>query len=707
MSDKPVIEWVGLYQEKYGTLITTESTSHPAKMARGLVFKIYEYALERGYIKKGNWILDPFFGAGCTALPALMHGINVWGNELEPLFTDCARGCECTGISKAEWVRFFERWRRAAYKDRHFCPQCISQAERPVKSTELSLSQASKKRRARIAELEASLRDKGKPRRATLVNPIPYPEKFNHVARQADMFGFVLEASYERNSYTIPHTTAHHYTGNLENWQKYAKNGAVSICTMGDSCQLTSIIREQVGGVVSSPPFNDSLAHKTNASDTTNLGIAADGSKRGGSFVKGNYGDSPSQLGNMPDGQFDSVVGSPPYVDSIHQGQGGTGDTANPDKRKNWTQNKGYGQESGQLGSLTEGSLDSIISSSPFADSIGSDAPDRRGGLYRDERRRNDKNLTGTYGDSEGQLGRLTDEGFDASIGSPPYADSLKPETPEQTEAKQKRIAKSKTLYDGRKLESSSPGKAALGGGYGITDGNLGAMPEGQMDASISSPSFAGNSGGRGDASRNGIDPALFDRSSGGMKRGTGDSEDNLDHLPMTGFDSAVSSPAYGEGEKGHPSLGSVNQDNWGNEGTNIAGRRGKNGRYGQSENQIANENPVTFWAASKEILLQCYLLLKPGAYSFWVVKMYVKNSKLVDFPGQWLKLCEVCGFEHVETIIAWQTEDKGTNYDLDGGKQKKVVRRQSFFRLLHIKNHPELAIDSEIVLVMRKHPHR
>ncbi len=92
------------------------------------------------------------------------------------------------------------------------------------------------------------------------------------------------------------------------------------------------------------------------------------------------------------------------------------------------------------------------------------------------------------------------------------------------------------------------------------------------------------------------------------------------------------------------------------------------------------------------------------GAVSFWVVKNYVKSGRIVNFVDQWRKLCMACGFEHVATIIAWQTEDKGTNYDLDGGKQKKVVRRASFFRILHIKKYPHLAIDSEIVLVMRKH---
>lgn len=126
--------------------------------------------------------------------------------------------------------------------------------------------------------------------------------------------------------------------------------------------------------------------------------------------------------------------------------------------------------------------------------------------------------------------------------------------------------------------------------GYGQTPGQLATLPPGTPPtAVISSPPFAGNTGGRGEASRNGIDPGLFDRHSGGMKKGTGSDPANLDHLPMgTPPIAIVSSPPYASGEKGHPSLGSVNKDDWGNEGTNIAGRRGLNGDYGKSSGQLA-----------------------------------------------------------------------------------------------------------------------
>jgi len=59
--------------------------------------------------------------------------------------------------------------------------------------------------------------------------------------------------------------------------------------------------------------------------------------------------------------------------------------------------------------------------------------------------------------------------------------------------------------------------------------------------------------------------------------------------------DLVVSSPPYAEGEKGHPSLGSVNNDAWGNDGRDIARRRGKTGNYGHTPGNLANMKEGSF----------------------------------------------------------------------------------------------------------------
>lgn len=72
-----------------------------------------------------------------------------------------------------------------------------------------------------------------------------------------------------------------------------------------------------------------------------------------------------------------------------------------------------------------------------------------------------------------------------------------------------------------------------------------------------------------------------------------------------------------------------------------------------------------------------------PGFAAF-VVKKYVKNKQIEDFPHKWARLCEASGFEVVEWIRAWVIESKGVQIDLWGNPIEKVVERVSFFRRLH-----------------------
>ena len=125
-------------------------------------------------------------------------------------------------------------------------------------------------------------------------------------------------------------------------------------------------------------------------------------------------------------------ISSPPFGDSLYEfNQNRTDGMAQIAKRpwmKGMDGETKYGATPGNLGNLKadEAGLDLVISSPPFAESLASDDPDKRGGLYRDPKRRNDKTLTATYGKTEGQLGAMKGEGFEASlvVSSPPYEGS-------------------------------------------------------------------------------------------------------------------------------------------------------------------------------------------------------------------------------------------------------------------------------------------
>ena len=85
----------------------------------------------------GNTVLDVFAGTGLGAHDALTHGCQWVGIELEQPFNDIGSGCDCTGISKTDWVRFYGRWQRMRYaEERYWCPQCPGTSWASARRTE-------------------------------------------------------------------------------------------------------------------------------------------------------------------------------------------------------------------------------------------------------------------------------------------------------------------------------------------------------------------------------------------------------------------------------------------------------------------------------------------------------------------------------------------------------------------------------------------
>jgi hypothetical protein len=155
-------------------------------------------------------------------------------------------------------------------------------------------------------------------------------------------------------------------------------------------------------------------------------------------------------------------------------------------------------------------------------------------------------------------------------------------------------------------------------------------------------------------------------------------------------FDAAVSSPPFCD------SMVTSDDPNYAHK------FHGPQGKYGITSGNIGNESSDTFWLSARTIVEQVHLALKPSGYAAWVVKSFVRNKALVDFPAQWEHLCQSCGFVNVETVRAWLVEDKGTQYGLDGQRVERKIARKSFFRRLAEKNGSP-PIDYEVVLFMRK----
>lgn len=227
--------------------------------------------------------------------------------------------------------------------------------------------------------------------------------------------------------------------------------------------------------------------------------------------------------------------------------------------------------------------------------------------------------------------------------------------------------------------------------GYGDADGQLAAMPEGPIAAVVSSPGFAGSEHTRASAGVAG--QARRGRSSGNDSGGY-DTPGNLSAMAV------VSSPPFGVGEtrdRAPVQEGEI---------ADCITRAYTQDRQGTTAGNLASTpSPDTFWGAARQILDECWAVLAPGAVAVWVVKRFVRDREIVDFPGQWRQVGETAGFRLVEHVRAWVVEDHGLQGAFLGASQPLRRERKSFFRRIYEQGHPKNRIDWEDVLIMRKAP--
>ncbi len=341
----------------------------------------------------------------------------------------------------------------------------------------------------------------------------------------------------------------------------------------------------------------------------------------------------------------EAVVSSPPFM--VQQSGGGIAAHNGTNGNIKTGANCGYqnqGAASGQLAAMPAGDVDAVLSSPPYAGDSGKS--DRTG----DERARRRADETGfrqglgcfktseAYGTEPGQLGALPAGTVDGVLSSPPYAETAVTEL--------------------RNFKGSGGGVQANGTdathvrGYGESNGQLAALPAGTVaDAVVSSPPYEGSFSGEQETVE-GVRESMRNR---------GCSEEAI---------------AKASGHTG--GLG-----------------------YGSASGQLGNTTGQTFWQASRLILLQCKLLLKPGGTAVFVTKDFVRNKKRVPFSDDWRKLCEACGFRLVEWIQATLVKET-VEHQLFGGPTTRRKERKSFFRrLAEKKGSPR--IDHEDVLVMER----
>ena len=162
------------------------------------------------------------------------------------------------------------------------------------------------------------------------------------------------------------------------------------------------------------------------------------------------------------------------------------------------------------------------------------------------------------------------------------------------------------------------------------------------------------------------------------------DNPDNLGNLPYGNIDCVITSPPY-ENNPGTPSLGSVNKDDWGNEGGDIVKRRGLIKGYDGSCDNIGNLKGDSYLSTMLEVYQGCWQVLKPQGLMILVTKNFIRNKQEIRLDLDTIKLCEQADFLFVE-------------------RHYRKLISQSFWRRLYRQKYPDAPIlDKEDILVFRK----
>jgi hypothetical protein len=363
-------------------------------------------------------------------------------------------------------------------------------------------------------------------------------------------------------------------------------------------------------------------------------------------------GDS-RELVRVVDEACDGSVSSPPYnlpMSQDHNGSRGGRRGTTPSEDGAFVK---YGNSDGQLEGMpmTDEGFQASITSPPFLQSEGGTPEPKEGGpidksLYK--RHSAGNSAAEGYGGEEGQLGNMrgSEQGFHGAVSSPPYTGSMnQSEGANDTEARIERMRKAGIDVDKKENVGGPAGVARKKQNYGSTPGQLGAMK-----ACISSPPYADGA------------------------QHTGGKDPNPEHIQggnvfHPGSDYGVTS-----------------------------------GQLGAMPSKAAQSDQSDFWAAARVIVEQTYALLAPGAHAVWVVKDFVKNKERVPFSHQWRQLCEAVGFETLHEHRAMLVHHKGTQETLFGEPVEIKTESKSFFRrLAEKKGSPR--IDWETVYCMVKNP--
>jgi hypothetical protein len=653
-----VDEWQGCYPSQWRGIITQEAIVHPAKFSNKLIRRIYEHMLSEGWLKEDDSVIDPFGGVALGAFDAMRLGLNWYGSELEKKFVELGNG----NINM--WKKRYTWWKGNAIllqgDSRHLLEVLGTVSHKgAISSPPYAEGLGHNTRKITEIDLQKKLYGKG--------GSLAYGESDGQLAQMP-----ATEDGLKAAISSPPYADSINSENNGIDWSKtfdadkrFRPDEPAFDRIAGMGAPL------KYDGSISSPPFTDSL-HDVNVQQPARRLLA---DEQGESNSENISPIDMEKIGKRGKSGYSGVVSSPPYSDGCQHTGGDTLTSAD--------------HIAG--GDVHLPGIQGVLSSPPYSEArIGEESGQEHCG-------NGDQ-----YGATPGQLGAMNSVGFKAALASPPYAGMQVEKSSSSIDyAKQYKVYKANG--GGQSFEAFVKTQELHSQGCGDSEGQLSSMPKGDFNAAITSPPFRQQSGGTNPT------PSLEERYPGVTQRhiagnaaanGYGKTAGQLANMGEGDFDSAVTSPPFNE-NKNNVTHGETKgfHSNDENESKN---RMKRDYVLPENPSNLGQEIGDDFWSAARTIVEQTFLALVDGGHAVWVVKGFVKNKELVDFPGQWRQLCEAVGFETLHEHHATLVHHKGTSITLEGEDVHHQTESKSFFRrLAEKKGSPR--IDYETVFCMIK----
>ena len=643
--------------------------------------------LIRAFTKPGETVLDPMAGSGSTGVVAALHGRNAVQVELEKKFYNWMERAK-ENIKKNTAIRQ-KGWIKNILGDARRLSQLLREADVAITSPTYS---------------EGIGHSQGKRAGHDLIGKDSFVGYYgdgskNNIRnlRHGSIDSIITSPPYLKSA----------DCGAGVNRQR---EGDVKIgcSTLGRTVKHPEAIDNtkeygSIDAVITSPPYVESVNAPNNPERRAERMLQAGldpktivGGKARCGQIDWQYGGSEGQIGKLTLGKVDAVITSPPYSESMTKRRKGY--TVIPELAK--TREMPQDTSDDNIANLSHGNIDAIVTSPPYQNALHDSLEKRKAmesGRIHDEK----PGLPIGYSENADNIGNIKEHGsIDLVLTSPPYVDV------------ERRDRSRESWFNEDKERQKAGGSVIIQKGYQGNPENIGNLSLGSVDAVITSPPYADgkkaveikpeevekyaqrweeNVDKRGWNSwgKSFHTPGRL-KGIRSLRDGYSKSKENIGNLPLGNVDCCITSPPYEgslEGTTRHTRGGIASRDPALAQTGSYATVMSFGVPVGYSPNKenIGNLKKETYLEAMFRVYGEMFRVLKVGGLAVIVVKPFIRNKKPVDLPYHTWLLMEKVGF-HLARLY------------------KLRLKQQSFWRINYYKKYSDVpVIVHEYVLVCQK----